>query len=40
VYERKGQWTEAIESYKQALVLNPNYALARKALGRLISSLN
>jgi len=40
VYERKGQWTEAIDSYKKALVLNPNYALAKKALGRLISSLN
>jgi Tfp pilus assembly protein PilF len=40
VYERKGQWTEAIESYKKSLALNPSYALARKALGRLISSLN
>jgi tetratricopeptide (TPR) repeat protein len=40
VYERKGQWTEAIDSYKKALVLNPDYTLAKKALGRLISSLN
>ena len=40
VYERKGQWTEAIDSYKKALALNPNYALAKKSLGRLISSLN
>jgi Tfp pilus assembly protein PilF len=40
VYERKGQWTEAIDSYKKSLALNPNYALAKKALGRLISSLN
>ncbi|HKQ36076.1 MAG TPA: tetratricopeptide repeat protein [Nitrospiraceae bacterium] len=40
VYERKGQWTEAIDAYKKALALNPNYALAKKALGRLISSLN
>jgi Tfp pilus assembly protein PilF len=40
VYERKGQWTEAIDSYKKALVLNPSYVLAKKALGRLISSLN
>jgi len=40
VYERKGQWTEAIDSYKKSLALNPQYALARKALGRLISSLN
>ncbi|MBX3237783.1 MAG: tetratricopeptide repeat protein [Nitrospiraceae bacterium] len=40
VYERQGKWTEAIECYKQALALNPNYTLAKKALGRLISSLN
>ena len=40
VYERKGQWTEAIDSYKKALALNPSYSLAKKALGRLISSLN
>ena len=40
VFERKGQWTEAIDSYKKALVLNPSYTLAKKALGRLISSLN
>lgn len=40
VYERMGNWTEAIESYKKALTLDPNYALARRALGRLVSSLN
>jgi Tfp pilus assembly protein PilF len=40
VYERKGNWKEAIDSYKRALALDPNYALARKALGRLVSSLN
>lgn len=40
VYERKGNWTEAIESYKQALALDPTYGMARKALGRLVSSLN
>ncbi len=40
MYERKGKWTEAIDSYKMALTLNPNYALARKSLGRLVSSLN
>ena len=40
VYERKGQWSEAIDSYKKALTLNPDYVLAKKALGRLISSLN
>jgi Tfp pilus assembly protein PilF len=40
VYERKGSWTEAIDSYKAALTLNPDYTLAKKALGRLVSSLN
>lgn len=40
VYERKGRWNDAIESYKQALALNPNYALAKRALGRLISMMN
>src|SRR5712692_3742643 len=35
VYERKGQWDQAIECYKKALALNPNYALAKRALGRL-----
>jgi tetratricopeptide (TPR) repeat protein len=40
VHERKGQWDNAIECYKQALTLNPNYALAKRALGRLIGMLN
>jgi Tfp pilus assembly protein PilF len=40
VHERKGQWDQALESYKKALALNPNYALAKRALGRLISMLN
>lgn len=40
VYERKGKWSEAIDSYKKALTLNPDYTLAKKALGRVISMLN
>ena len=40
VYERKGQWDLAVECYKKALALNPNYALAKRALGRLVSMLN
>ncbi|HET9846124.1 MAG TPA: tetratricopeptide repeat protein [Nitrospira sp.] len=40
VYEKKGHWTEAIASYKHALALNPDYVLAKKSLGRLVSMLN
>ncbi len=40
VYERKAQWDMAIESYKKALALNPNYTLAKRALSRLIGMLN
>ena len=40
VYERKAEWDQALDSYKKALALNPNYALAKRALGRLISMLN
>ena len=40
VYERKGLWDKALESYKQALTLNPQYALAKRALGRLLGMLN
>jgi tetratricopeptide (TPR) repeat protein len=40
VHERKGEWSLAIDCYKTALALNPNYALAKRALGRLISMMN
>ena len=40
VYERKGEWEKAIDSYKQAITLSPNYAVARRALGSLIGRLN
>jgi tetratricopeptide (TPR) repeat protein len=40
VYERKGQWDEAIESYKQAVTLNPDYTQAKKAMMRLLTLLN
>ncbi|MBM4132182.1 MAG: tetratricopeptide repeat protein [Nitrospira sp.] len=40
VFERKGLWDKAIDAYKQALTLNPDYALAKRALGRLIGMLN
>ncbi len=40
VYEKKGDWDKALESYKKAITLSPNYALAKRALGRLIGRLN
>ncbi len=40
VYERKGEWEQAINSYKQAITLSPQYAVARRALGSLIGRLN
>ncbi|MFO0774335.1 MAG: tetratricopeptide repeat protein [Nitrospiraceae bacterium] len=40
VYEKQGHWQQAIDCYKQALALNPDYALAKRSLGRLISSMN
>ena len=40
VYERKGQWDEAIESYKQAVTPNPDYTQAKKAMMRLLTLLN
>ena len=40
VYERKGEWEQAIQSYKQAVTLNPEYTLAKRAMMRLISLMN
>ena len=40
VYERKGEWDQAIESYKQAVTLNPDYTAAKRAMMRLITLLN
>lgn len=40
VYERKGDWDQAIESYKQAVTLNPEYTAAKRAMMRLITLLN
>jgi Tfp pilus assembly protein PilF len=40
VYERKGEWGRAVDCYKTALTLNPNYVLAKRSLGRLLSMLN
>lgn len=40
VYERKGEWNKALDCYKEALTLNPNYALAKRSIGRIISMMN
>jgi Tfp pilus assembly protein PilF len=40
VHERKGNWDLAIDCYKTALALNPDYALAKRSLGRIIGMLN
>ena len=40
IYERKGDWDQAIESYKQSLALNPEYTAAKRAMMRLITLLN
>jgi Tfp pilus assembly protein PilF len=40
VYEQKGDWQQAIVSYRQALSVNPNYVLAARALKRVQALLN
>jgi tetratricopeptide (TPR) repeat protein len=40
VYERKGQWDLAIESYKKSLALNPGYKTAKQALLRILTLMN
>jgi Tfp pilus assembly protein PilF len=40
VYEHKAEWGRALNCYKMALTLNPNYTLAKRSLGRLLSMLN
>jgi Tfp pilus assembly protein PilF len=40
VWERKGQWLRAMEEYREALRLNPEYTLAERRLYRLQALLN
>ena len=40
VYEQQGDWLTAMQEYRQALKVNPNYALASRALKRLQAQLN
>lgn len=40
IYEKKGDWDRAIDSYKTAFTLNPQYEAARRAMMRLITLMN
>lgn len=40
IWEKKGDWYQAMEEYQKALKHNPDYALAAKALGRIRGMLN
>ena len=40
IYEKKGEWHQAIDSYKTAVTLNPQYQTAKRAMMRLITLMN
>ncbi|MDP3919216.1 MAG: tetratricopeptide repeat protein [Candidatus Omnitrophota bacterium] len=40
IWERKGDWMKALNSYESSLKSNPNYTLARKASTRLQAMFN
>ena len=40
VYEKKGDWEKAIDAYKQATTLDPEYKAAKRAMMRLITLMN
>ena len=40
ILERRGDWFEALDEYEEALVLEPNYTLAKDAYYRLLSLMN
>lgn len=40
IWEKKGEWYQAMEEYQKALKHNPDYGLAAKALGRIRGMLN
>jgi tetratricopeptide (TPR) repeat protein len=40
IYEKKGDWFRAIDSYKTAVTLNPQYESAKRAMMRLITLMN
>lgn len=40
IYERQGEWDQAVESYKKSLALNPEYKAAKQALMRILTLMN
>lgn len=40
VFERRGKWFEAIDFYKKAVELEPNYKPANKAISQLTALMN
>ena len=40
IWERKGQWVRALKCYKQALLCDPNFTVAIRAIGRIRGRLN
>lgn len=40
IWEKKGNWWRAYEAYHNSLTSNPEYTLAKKALGRLAGMMN
>ncbi len=40
VFERKGQWREAMREYREALRIEPEYVVAQRSLVRLLAQLN
>lgn len=40
VFEKKGMWSEAIREYREALRIQPDYALAHRNLVKLQAQLN
>jgi Tfp pilus assembly protein PilF len=40
VHERKGEWDQAVDSYKKSLALNPEYKTAKQALMRILTLMN
>jgi Tfp pilus assembly protein PilF len=40
IWEQKCEWNRALDAYRNALKVNPNYALAAKALRRLQAMMN